>query len=74
MSLDLKAPERPCKGCRATIPAQPRGPGRPREFHSRDCRRAHYHRLEKEEVERQQVEERERNRRKNEERFRGWRP
>lgn len=46
-----KAPERPCKGCDATIPAQPRGPGRTREFCSRSCRRAYFHRQEKDELE-----------------------
>jgi len=49
----LKAPQQPCKGCDTTIPAQPRGPGRPREFCSCSCRRAYFHRQEKAELERQ---------------------
>jgi hypothetical protein len=72
MSQDVKAPERICRGCSAEIPPQPRGPGRPREFCSRACRRDYYHRQEQAEVERQRAEERERNRREYEERFRGW--
>lgn len=57
-TADLKAPERPCKGCDAMIPAQARTPGRPRQFCSRSCRRAYFHRLEKEELEREQAAER----------------
>ncbi len=53
----LKAPERPCRGCDATIPAQPRGPGRPREFCSRSCRRAYFHQQEKNELERERAAE-----------------
>lgn len=56
----LKAEERPCKGCDATIPPQPRGPGRPREFCDRRCRRDFYHRQEKAELERERQEEWER--------------
>ncbi len=40
-----KAPERPCRSCGVTIPAQASGPGRPREFCSTECRRSfHYDR------------------------------
>jgi hypothetical protein len=52
----LKAPERPCKGCGAMIPAQPPGPGRPRLFHSRECRRNFYHRQEMDEISRERRE------------------
>jgi hypothetical protein len=51
MSATLKAPERACKGCGAEIPAQPAGPGRPKVFHSRECRRNYYHRQEQAAVE-----------------------
>ena len=71
--MSLKARERACKGCDATIPPQPSGPGRPREFHSRDCRRSYHHRREQEEVERQRAEERERMLRERDERFYGKR-
>jgi hypothetical protein len=56
----VKAPERPCKGCGATIPAQPSGPGRPRLFCSRACRRDFYLGQERVERERERAEERER--------------
>lgn len=72
MSL-LKASERACKGCDAVIPPQPSGPGRPRQFHSRECRRSYYHRLEQDEIERQRAEERERLLRERDERFHGKR-
>jgi hypothetical protein len=58
----LKAPERACRGCGAEIPAQPLGPGRPKEFHSRHCRRSYYHRQEQAAVEAQRDAEREANR------------
>jgi len=58
----LKAPVRPCKGCDGTIPPQPSGPGRPREFCSRRCRRDYYHRQEQAEVDRERREEWERQR------------
>ena len=51
-----KAPERPCKGCGATIPAQPASPGRPRQFCSRSCRRDYFHQREKDELERERAE------------------
>lgn len=42
----MKADKRPCRGCGSAIPAQPSGPGRPREFCSDDCRgRFHYTRV-----------------------------
>jgi endogenous inhibitor of DNA gyrase (YacG/DUF329 family) len=59
---DLKASEHPCRGCGATIPAQPRGPGRPRLYCSRRCRRAHYQRLEQAEVVLERTAQRERRR------------
>jgi hypothetical protein len=58
MTTDLKAPERPCRNCKALIPAQPRGPGRPREFCSRSCRRDFYHRQERDELEAERAAER----------------
>ena len=56
--MNLKAPERPCRHCGETIPAQPRRPGRPREFCTRRCRRDfHYQREQSEiEVERREAE------------------
>ena len=71
--IALKAPERPCKGCRATIPAQPRGPSRPQEFCSPSCRRAYFHSQEQAEAERERAEARERQRRAMDERFHGKR-
>ena len=60
MGADVKAPARDCRRCGKEIPPQPHGPGRPREFCSRDCR-SKYHRLkEQEEIERERAEERER--------------
>jgi hypothetical protein len=53
MSVALKAPERPCRRCGGAIPAQPSGPGRPRVFCSRDCRRAYYYEQEQAAVEAQ---------------------
>ena len=44
----MKAPERACRGCGSTIPAQPSGPGRPRVFCSVRCRRDFHHGLERE--------------------------
>jgi hypothetical protein len=38
MPTNLKAEARDCRGCGASIPEQPSGPGRPREFCTRDCR------------------------------------
>jgi hypothetical protein len=69
----MKAPEKTCQGCEATIPAQPSGPGRPRTFCSRRCRRDYYHRLEQAEIERERAEEEERRRREYEERVYGKR-
>jgi hypothetical protein len=60
MSSSLKAPEKTCQGCEATIPAQPSGPGRPRTFCSRRCRRDYYHHAEQAEIERERAEEKER--------------
>ena len=73
ISATLKAPERSCKGCGAEIPAQASGPGRPREFCSRRCRRDHYHRLEQAQIERERAEEKERRQREYEERVYGKR-
>lgn len=58
--MTQKAPERPCRSCSAPIPAQPSGPGRPREFCSTECRRSfHYDReREREEAARQEAWER----------------
>jgi hypothetical protein len=56
----LKAPERPCRGCGANHPRSALWPGSPRQFCARQCRRDHYHRLERAEIERQRAEERER--------------
>jgi hypothetical protein len=56
----LKAEERPCKGCEAMIPPQPSGPGRPKVFCSRECRRRYFHEQEQAEVERQYREQGER--------------
>ncbi len=72
-SATLKAPERACKGCGAKIPAQASGPGRPREFHSRDCRRSYYHRQEQAEIERERAEAEERRRYESDVRFYGKR-
>ena len=58
----LKAGPRPCKGCEAMIPPQPRGAGRPKLFCSRECRRRYFHRQEKAELERERAEEWERQR------------
>ena len=52
----LKAPARECRGCGVEIPPQPRGPGRPREFCTRRCRRDFHHRQEQAEIERDRVE------------------
>jgi hypothetical protein len=60
MSSSLKAPEKTCQGCEAIIPAQASGPGRPRKFCSRRCRRDHYHRAEQAQIERERAEEAER--------------
>ena len=57
-----KAPERPCRSCGTTIPAQPSGPGRPREFCSIRCRRSFHHGQERERELAEQREEWERNR------------
>ena len=46
--MSLKADERPCRNCGELIPAQPSGPGRPREFCSSRCRRSWYHERERE--------------------------
>jgi hypothetical protein len=62
MSQDLKAAEGPCRGCGETIPAQPSGPGGPKVFCSRHCRRGYFHRLEQAAVERERIEEAERRR------------
>jgi hypothetical protein len=72
-SATLKAPERPCRGCEAMIPAQASGPGRPREFHSRDCRRSYYHRVEQAAVERERAEAEERRRYESDVRYYGKR-
>ena len=45
--MSLKAAERPCRNCGAPIPAQPSGPGRPREFCSTHCRRSFHHEKER---------------------------
>jgi hypothetical protein len=58
MTTDTKAEERPCKNCKTTIPAQPRGPGRPRLFCSRSCRRTYFHQQEKDELEVERAAER----------------
>jgi hypothetical protein len=49
------------------------GPGPPREFHSRDCRRSYYHRQEQAEIERQRAEAEERRRYEMDVRFYGKR-
>lgn len=42
-NMSVKAPETSCRACGLTIPAQPSGPGRPRQFCSSVCRRRwHY--------------------------------
>lgn len=56
-----KAPERPCRGCETPIPAQPSGPGRPREFCSIECRRSFHHARERERQLAEQRKEWERN-------------
>jgi hypothetical protein len=73
MSTTLKAPERRCRGCKAVIPAQLSGPGRPKVFCSRACRRAHYHAEEQAAVEHERAEAKERQRREVEERWYGKR-
>ena len=52
----LKAPARECRGCGVEIPPQPHGPGRPREFCTRRCRRDFHHRREQAEIEHERVE------------------
>jgi hypothetical protein len=56
MPTNLKAEARDCRGCGASIPEQPSGPGRPREFCTRDCRSQYHRRKEQAEVERQRQE------------------
>ena len=73
MPENLKAGERRCRGCDVTIPAQPSGPGRPRLFHSRECRRRYYDHQEQAETKRQREEEKERRLREYEERVWGKR-
>jgi hypothetical protein len=51
MFQDLKAPARTCRGCQTTIAEQPSGPGRPKEFCSRPCRREFHHRQERARIE-----------------------
>jgi hypothetical protein len=68
-----KSPERQCRGCGATIPAQLPGPGRPRIFCTRRCRRDFYHRQEQAEVERERREAEERRQREMDEHFYGKR-
>jgi hypothetical protein len=60
--MNVKAPERSCRHCGETIPAQPRGPGRPREFCTRRCRRDFYHQQEQATLNRERAEEWERRR------------
>jgi hypothetical protein len=69
----MKAPERSCRGCGTPIPAQPSGPGRPREFCTRDCRSGYHRRKEQAEIERERREARERDLFKIDERFYGVR-
>ena len=70
-AIALKAPGRSCKGCGAEIPAQPSGPGRPKVFCSRNCRRNFYHRQEQVEIEREREEQKERLRHESDLRFYG---
>jgi endogenous inhibitor of DNA gyrase (YacG/DUF329 family) len=58
--MSMKAPERPCRHCGATLPAEPSGPGRPKLFCSRRCRRDFYLLREKADRERERDEERKR--------------
>jgi len=58
----LKAPERPCRACGGTIPAQPSGPGRPRDYCSRKCRTDYHHRQEQAAIARERAAEVERRR------------
>lgn len=60
MPTDLKALVRICRGCGTTIPEQPSGPGRPREFCTRRCRRDFHHAQEQASIERERAEEKER--------------
>ena len=60
MPTDLKAPARTCRGCQTTIPEQPSGPGRPKEFCSRRCRRDFHHAQEQASIEQERAEEQER--------------
>ncbi|CAN5873679.1 hypothetical protein BH23ACT5_BH23ACT5_09860 [soil metagenome] len=60
--MNLKAAERRCRGCGTLIPAQPSGPGRPREFCSQPCRRSWHHDRERERERAAQAEVGERNR------------
>jgi endogenous inhibitor of DNA gyrase (YacG/DUF329 family) len=61
-SPDMKAPARACRGCGTDIPAQSSGPGRPREFCTRRCRRDLHHAQEQASIERERAEEQERQR------------
>ncbi len=73
MSTGLKASERPCRGCGQVLPAEPSGPGRPRVFCTRRCRRDFYHRQEQAQIERERAQERERRLRATEESWYGKR-
>jgi hypothetical protein len=69
----LKAGPMPCKNCEAMIPPQPSGPGRPKVFCSRECRRGYFHRQEKAELERERAEEWERSKQEHDIRWYGKR-
>jgi len=71
--VSVKAAERPCRNCGELIPAQPSGPGRPREFCSTHCRRSWHHERERERELAEQSEIRERARYELEARIHGKR-
>jgi endogenous inhibitor of DNA gyrase (YacG/DUF329 family) len=56
----LKAPERPCRECGATLPAELSGPGRPKAFCNRRCRRTWHSRQELAAEHRERAEEQDR--------------
>ncbi len=69
----LKALERPCRECGTTMPAQPSGPGRPKEFCGFRCRRTWHSRQERAAEQRARDEEKERHRFETDLRFYGVR-
>ena len=71
--MALKAPERPCRECGATLVAEPSGPGRPKAFCGARCRRTWHSRQERAAEQRTRDEEKERHRFETDQRFYGVR-